>query len=115
MSNFKKFIFILIDGVPFSIFNDLIEKGQLPNIKKHIIDRGCLKKAVSVFPTTTGPAFIPFFTGLFPGTANIPGIRWLSKKDYHKNPYRSPGLCSYIGLDGMNFNKDLPDSPTIFN
>ena len=78
---FSRFIFILIDGAPYNVFHELIENDDLPNIKKYIINQGCLKKAVSVFPSTTGPAFIPFFMGLFPGTANVPGYRWLSKKD----------------------------------
>ena len=116
-SHFKRFIFILIDGAPYEIFNALIENDDLPNIKKHVIDRGSLNKAISVFPSTTGPAFIPFFMGLYPGTANIPGIRWLSKSKFH-NPHRfkRPGICSYMGLDGLRFESDLPpDSPTLFN
>ncbi|MBN1114434.1 MAG: alkaline phosphatase family protein, partial [Oligoflexia bacterium] len=114
--NFNKLLFFLIDGVPYDVFNALLESGELPNIKKHVIDRGSLRKAVSVFPSTTGPAFIPFFTGLFPGTANVPGIRWLSKKNYLKpHRFRSPGICSYMGLDGVNFNRDIMETKTLFN
>ena len=112
---FSRFIFILIDGAPYSIFHELIENNELPNIKKFITNQGCLKKAVSVFPSTTGPAFIPFFMGLFPGTANVPGYRWLSKKDILQHKYGRPGLCSYQGADGLNFLVDLPDQPTLFN
>lgn len=113
---FKRFIFILIDGAPYAIFKELVENGTLPNIKKYVIARGCLKKAVSVFPSTTGPAFTPFFMGLFPGTANIPGIRWLSKTEF-QNPHRfkRPGVCSYMGLDALDFEADLPGNPTLFN
>ena len=112
---FSRFIFILIDGAPYSVFHELIENNELPNIKRFIINQGCLKKAVSVFPSTTGPAFIPFFMGLFPGTANVPGYRWLSKKDILQHKYGRPGLCSYQGADGLNFLVDLPDQPTLFN
>ncbi len=114
---FKRFIFLLIDGAPYHIFKDLVENGELPNIKKYVVEPGCLKKAVSVFPSTTGPAFTPFFMGLFPGTANIPGIRWLSKTEF-QNPYRfkRPGVCSYMGLDALSFEKDMPsDFPTLFD
>lgn len=116
-SHFKRFIFILIDGAPYEIFKGLIENGDLPNIKKHVVDRGSLNKAVSVFPSTTGPAFIPFFMGLYPGTANIPGIRWLSKSKLHApHRFKSPGICSYMGLDGLHFEADLPpSSPTLFD
>ena len=116
-SHFKRFIFILIDGAPYEIFKALIENGDLPNIKKHVVDRGSLNKAVSVFPSTTGPAFIPFFMGLYPGTANIPGIRWMSKSNFHTpHRFKRPGICSYMGLDGLRFEADLPPGfPTLFN
>ena len=114
--SWKRFIFILVDGSPYQVFNDLVQDGTLPNIKKYVIDRGSFKKAVTAFPSTTGPAFIPFFTGQFPGSANIPGIRWLSKKRF-QNPYRfrSPGICSYMGREALSFSAHLPDSPTLFN
>ena len=114
---FKRVVFIIIDGAPYEIFKALIENGDLPNIKKHVVDRGSLNKAVSVFPSTTGPAFIPFFMGLYPGTANIPGIRWLSKSNFHTpHRFKRPGICSYMGLDGLHFEADLPpDFPTLFN
>ena len=114
---FKRFIFIIIDGAPYEIFKGLLENGNLPNIKKYVVDRGSLNKAVSVFPSTTGPAFVPFFMGLYPGTANVPGLRWLSKSNFQR-PYRfkRPGICSYIGFNGLNFEADLPpDSPTLFD
>ena len=116
-SHFKRFIFILIDGAPYEIFKELIENGDLPNIKKHVVDRGSLNKAVSVFPSTTGPAFTPFFMGLYPGTANIPGIRWMSKSNFHtSHRFKRPGICSYMGLDGLRFEADLPPGfPTLFN
>ncbi len=113
---FTRFLFILIDGSPYEVFKQLVEDGALPHIKKYVIEQGGLKKAVSVFPSTTGPAFTPFFMGLFPGTANIPGIRWLSKPEF-QNPhrFRRPGICSYMGIDSMAFEADLPDRPTLFN
>ena len=114
---FKRFVFIIIDGAPYTIFKGLLENGDLPNIKKYVVDPGSLNKAVSVFPSTTGPAFIPFFMGLYPGTVNIPGIRWLSKSKFHTpHRFKRPGVCSYMGLDGLRFEADLPSGfPTLFN
>ena len=116
-SRFKRFVFIIIDGAPYAIFKGLLENGDLPNIKKHVVDCGSLNKAVSVFPSTTGPAFLPFFMGLYPGTANIPGIRWLSKSNFHPpHRFKRPGVCSYMGIDGLRFEADLPPNfPTLFN
>lgn len=113
--NFKKYIFILIDGANFDVFKKLMDEGMLPNIKKYIAERGTFKKAVSVFPSTTGPAYIPFYMGLFPGTANLPGIRWFSKAKYTNYAFRSPKICSYMGLDGSNFNKDIVSYESIFD
>lgn len=115
-ASFTRFIFILIDGSPYQIFKDLVNDGTLSNIKEHVIDRGSFKKAVSTFPSATGPAFIPFFIGLFPGTANVPGLRWLSKRQF-QNPhrFRSPGISSYMGLDGLSFTDDLPLKPTLLD
>ena len=115
--SFKRFVFILIDGAPYEIFKTLVENGDLPNIKSHIIDRGSLNRAISVFPSTTGPAFIPFFMGLYPGPANIPGIRWLSKSAFQApHRFKRPGICSYMGIDGLRFEADLPPNfPTLFD
>ena len=114
--SWTRFIFILVDGSPYQVFNDLVQDDTLSNIKKYVIDRGVFKKAVTAFPSTTGPAFIPFFMGRFPGSANIPGIRWLSKKQF-QNPhrFRSPGICSYMGMEALSFSAHLPDSPTLFD
>lgn len=115
--DFKRFIFLIIDGAPYEIFKALLENGDLPNIKKHVVDPGSLNKAISAFPSITGPAFIPFFMGLYPGTANIPGLRWLSKSNFQlPHRFKRPGICSYIGLSGLHFETDLPpDSPTLFD
>ncbi len=115
-NSFTRFIFILVDGSPYQIFKDLVSDGTLENIKRYVIDRGSFKKAVSTFPSATGPAFIPFFMGLFPGTANVPGLRWLSKSLFQKpHRFRSPGICSYMGMDGLSFTEDLPHKPTLFD
>ena len=114
-NRYKKVIFILLDGIPFSVINNLLENNSLPNIKEHIVDRGEIKKVTSVFPSVTGPAFLPFLTGLFPGTANVPGIRWLSKNNYDKHKFSRPGLCSYMGPSGTNFNQDIAKTKTIFS
>ena len=115
-NTFHRFIFILIDGAPYELFKDLLEHGTLPHIEKHVIARGSLKKVVSAFPTTTGPASVPFFMGLFPGRANITGNRWLSKLEYEK-PYGfgHPGIRNYVGLEGLKMDIDLPAGPTLFD
>lgn len=115
-NTYNRIIFILIDGVPYGVFKDLLENGALPNIEKHVIARGSFKKVVSAFPTASGPAHIPFLMGLFPGTANIPGLRWLSKTEFERPyRYRRPGICNYAGINGLTMEADLPTGPTLFD
>ena len=107
----------MIDGAAYDVLRDLIDAGEVPAIAALAEAGGGLKKAVTCFPSTTGPAYIPYFMGLLPGTANVPGYRWLSRAGYNGNVSRwtRPGLASYSGREGMSFDADLPDRPTWFD
>jgi membrane protein YqaA with SNARE-associated domain len=98
---YKRCIVMVADGGRADLMKQLLDEGRLPNIKQHIVDRGCFKKALSVFPSTTGPAHIPFVSGLHPGTANIPGYRWLCRETHdtrRRDIYRHRSLNSPRGL-----------------
>ena len=84
----KKVIFLLLDGARVDILDKLLESNRLP-ILKELIKNGTYKKAISVFPSTTGPAYLPFLMGTYPGKANMPGIRWLDKLSFADNPNSS--------------------------
>ena len=75
----KKVIFLLLDGARRDSLERHLVNGLMPNTKNLIDEGGSLSSAISVFPSTTGPAYLPFITGLFPGNANMPGIRWFDK------------------------------------
>ena len=75
----KKVIFLLLDGARNDVLESLINNGSMPNLKSIIDDGGSFSTAVTVFPSTTGPAYIPFISGVFPGISNMPGIRWFDK------------------------------------
>jgi hypothetical protein len=115
---FNRLIFIMIDGASYDVMCDLLASGDLPALAALAEAGGGLKKAVTCFPSTTGPAYIPYFMGLFPGTANVPGYRWLSRAGYNDrgSHWTRPGLASYSGREAMSFDDDLPaDSPTWFD
>ncbi|MEW6680431.1 MAG: alkaline phosphatase family protein, partial [bacterium] len=76
---YHRCIFFLIDGARYDVTKELLADGKLPNIEKYFLKNGSFLKGFSVLPTTTGPAHIPFLFGVFPGVANIPGIRWFDK------------------------------------
>lgn len=108
-------IFIMADGARADVFEELLKRGDLTNISKYIIEKGTFTNAVSVFPSTTGPAYAPFLLGRFPGRCNLPGIRWFDRRLYSKrffSPYR---FRSYVGLESFLMNRDISkDAQTLF-
>jgi len=111
---------VLVDGVRADVFYQMLDQGLLPNIEKHVARRGVVvRNAVTVFPSTTGPAHAPFLTGEFPGPLNVPGIRWF---DRAKNSYQDYGPLAwleferdYVGPEAFAMNKDLSNEvETIF-
>jgi len=108
-------IIYLVDGARPDVMHELLESGDLPHIKKEILIPGTFRTASSCFPSTTGPAYLPFLTGCFPGTVNIPGIRWLDKAEYHRTKWSKTRFRSYNGIEALWFNDDLPKHrPTLF-
>lgn len=112
----KKCLFLLADGARADIFEHLLSKGDLPNVSKYIVERGTYINAVTVFPSTTGPAYIPYLLGKYPGHCNMPGIRWFDRYEFSKNMFSLKGFRSYIGPEAYLMNKDISanGTPTIF-
>ena len=77
----KRAFLILVDGLRPDVLESELEAARLPNLAR-LTERGARTRAVSVFPTTTSVAYLPFLTGCFPGTCNIPTIRWLDRAAY---------------------------------
>ena len=71
MEEFKSCIFIMADGARADVFQELLGRGDLPNVSKYIVEKGTFRNAVSVFPSTTGPAYAPFIMGRFPGRCPV--------------------------------------------
>lgn len=106
---------ILADGARADVMRDLVRSGKLPAIGDHLVSRGGLKEGVTAFPSTTGPAYLPYLTGCYPGTCNVPGIRWFDKDHYAEKPYSKDRFRSYVGAESFYMNSDLkPEIPTLF-
>lgn len=103
----KHSVMILVDGANYDVFKSQLDKGKLPNIKKHIVDKGSFKKMCSAFPSTTGPAFTPFVTGCFPGTSNIPGIRWFDRTVSENKKLTIKRFRDYYGWGSYALDHDL--------
>jgi hypothetical protein len=116
-SPYRRLVFVMIDGANYEVMRDLLAAGDLPEMAQLAELGGGLKQAVTCFPSTTGPTYIPYLMGLFPGTANVPGYRWLSRENYDGlgSRWTRPGVASYSGIEGASFDLDLPDRPTWFD
>jgi len=94
---------LLVDGARYDVLSKLIAGGRLP-----YLGRLHLRRAVTVFPSTTGPAYLPLLTGRFPGPLNIPGIRWLSKEVLARGLLHPHARRSYMGHEAIFFDRDIP-------
>jgi hypothetical protein len=74
---------------------------------------GDARVVTTVFPSVTGPAYLPFFTGLFPGPLGVPGLRWY---DRARERCRFPDYTrSYLGAEMRHMTGDMARGvPTIF-
>jgi len=107
MKEFKQCIIILIDGGCVEVVEDLLSKDELPNIRKYILKNGTYCRGISTYPSATGPAYAPFLTGCFPGTCDLPGIRWFDRYEFYSKKRVFGGLRSYIGLESVMMKRDL--------
>lgn len=109
-------IVILADGARADIFARLLEAGELPEIERHVVERGAYRTATSTFTSTTIPAHLPFLAGRFAGSADIPGYRWYDRRrQRQKLPLGPWSFRNYNGAEARWVNDDLsPAASTIF-
>lgn len=113
MTPYRQCVMLMMDGARADVFEALLAKGDLPHIARHVVEPGCYRRAVTSFPSTTGPAYLPFLTGCHPSTGNIPGLRWMEKGKYRDGTKK--GLRSYVGVESVRFNDDMaPQLETLF-
>jgi type I phosphodiesterase/nucleotide pyrophosphatase len=123
--SYKRVIVLLADGARADVMSKKLFSGELPNIEEHITGPGSALDAVTSFPSTTGPAYLPFLTGCLPGTCNVPGIRWVDKVQYEAGTFLQ-NHRSYVGFESFLMASDIrphiktifetiPDSISIFN
>lgn len=103
----RRAIFFLADGARPDAMEALARAGRLPAIRELMFEKGSSDPAVSVFPSTTGPAYLPFVTGCYPGTCNLPGIRWFDRKNYSTQRLSMQRTRSYVGAGAALLIGDL--------
>ena len=111
----KRCVFFLADGARLDVMSHLLQKGDLENIRKYVIEPGKFLKGTTVFPSTTGPAYIPYLFGRFPGRCNLPGIRWFDRRHYQGTPFSLRRFRSYAGPQSFLINRDIESlTPSLF-
>ena len=102
-------VFVLADGARPDVLRALSASGQLPNITRHLLTDGSVYDGVTVLPSVTDVAYLPILSGQYPGTANIPGIRWVDKSQFGSGNLFLRGHRSYVGPTYARINDDLSD------
>ncbi len=115
MSSYRRCIMILADGACYHAMSALFNQGKLPHLRSEFIEKGSFLKGVTVFPSTTGPAYMPYLSGYFPGTCHVPGIRWFDKSQYAKGLFTRKRFRSYVGPESLLMDYDFnPELATLF-
>jgi type I phosphodiesterase/nucleotide pyrophosphatase len=112
----RRAVLLLIDGARCDVLQELLGCGDLPNLARWVIERGGLTTGTTVFPSTTGVAYIPFLFGRYPGSVGIPGIRWLDRRGA-AGGWRAQWCAarSYCGVQGGWLNRDIAPAPSLFD
>ena len=104
-------IVILADGARADSFAAHLDAKTLPSLAR-LREEGGLHAVSTVFPSVTGPAYVPFLMGRFPGAVGLPGLRWF---DRERTRCAFPYCRSYLGPEMRHIDGDLdPAAPTMF-
>ena len=89
-----------------------MDAGEVPALQS-LRDAQGLHTLTTVFPSVTGPAYVPFLMGEHPGHVGLPGLRWF---DRSRRDTGWPHFTrSYIGSEMRKVDRDLTlDKPTAF-
>lgn len=103
---------LVADGVRPDTLMRAMDEGALPTLDA-LRRAGSAGTVASVFPSVTGPAYVPFLMGLHPGEAGIPGIRWWDRTG--TRVYAHGNARSYVGFEALRQDGDLTTAhPTLF-
>jgi len=116
MNAASRVVFLLMDGARPDVLRFLLERGDLPHLARHVLERGSLRTGTTVFPSTTTVAYVPFLLGRYPGSVNLPGVRWLDRATAgggFADQWRA--ARSYCGPQAGMVNADIGEAPTMFS
>ncbi len=83
-------ILLIVDGAPEKQFYDTLDRGELPNTKRYLVDEGIrFDHTLTIFPSATVTGYQAMVSGLFPGRAGIPYLEWFNRKSGHIHRFLS--------------------------
>jgi hypothetical protein len=111
----RRCLLLLVDGLRPDVAEARLAAGELPHLNAMLHDGG-RTRAITVFPSTTSVAYLPFLTGCTPGRCDIPSIRWLDRRVYAGRWWRErEAVRSYCGYQAPRLDDDIAgDVRTIF-
>jgi hypothetical protein len=115
MTSSHRCFLLLVDGLRPDVAEARLAAGELPHLAAMVAEGGHTR-AITVFPSTTSVAYLPFLTGCTPGRCNVPSIRWLDRQAYGGRWWRErEAVRSYCGYQAPRLDADIaPDVRTIF-
>lgn len=108
-------IVFMVDCVNASHFEQMLQRGELPNIQKYFVDRGLYcPRAVASTPSVTLPNETSLVTGLFPGHHEVFSIRWFDRNQLVWRDYATIGQKNMVDSDyqAATLFEQFPDRTT---
>ena len=108
-------LLLLVDGLRPDVAEARLPAGELPHLAA-MLEGGGRTRAITVFPSTTSVAYLPFLTGCTPGHCNVPSIRWLDRpRTAAGGGGTAKAVRSYCGYQAPMLDDDIAaDVRTIF-
>ncbi len=107
-----RLLLVVADGVRPDVLQEELDAGRAPAIAA-LRDCGGLHTISSSFPSVTGPAYVPFLMGRYPGSVGLPGLRWFDRARTLR--WSPTHVRSYAGIDIWHVDHDVDAaSPTLF-
>lgn len=74
-------VVFFVDGLDHTIVDDMLNRDELPAIRRHLVDRGAtVENAITCIPSITYAIQVTLLTGLYPGHHDILGNKWFERR-----------------------------------
>lgn len=91
-------VLLVLDGCRADTLYDLLDRGDLPVLRRYFHDDGVrFSRALAVFPSATPPGYQAMMSGLYPGHAGIPYLKWFAR-----DTGRTAHFLSLTGHQALN-------------